>query len=141
MLSAHYMAFRAWLTGDAWFTGKVDAVVRRNAAGDLVRANYAILTPAIPDRLSDERFTATQRATSSARFTFDVRCVAVDADGALLWAEKTIGRLVGHSLTVAGRSCDPITLVEGVEENAVEYDRVANLYYVDMSFRFHSWEA
>lgn len=137
---AEFTAFRTRLAAHALLSGKVETAVRLTDGGEPVRANYVVAKPAGPDRLRDDRYTATQEPASKRRFTYDVRVVAVDADGVLLLANAVIGQLVGHVLTVTGRRCDPIELVEGVEE-AFQYDRTARLHWVDLSFRFVSRRA
>ncbi len=140
MLRAHFAAFKSRLEGHSLLAGKVDTAVRVSN-GSPVRANYVVAFPDVPDRLDDARYTASQRATSTATFSFDVRVVATSADGVLLFADAVVAQLVGHSLTVAGRVCDPMRLVEGVEEGRVEFDRTSELFYLDVSFRFVSREA
>lgn len=139
-MRAEFQAFRARLAAHSLLAGKVVDAVRLTDGGEPVRANYVVAKPAAPDRLGDDRYTAVQQAASRKRFTFDVRVVATAADGVLLLADAAIAQLVGHSLTVAGRSCDPIELVEGVEEG-FEFDRTARLHWVDLSFRFVSRRA
>ena len=139
-MRAEFTAFSTRLAAHTLLSGKVYDAVRLTDAGEPVRANYVVAKPAGPDRLDDSRYTALQRASSARRFTYDVRVVAVDATGVLLLADAAVAQLVGHSLTVAGRACDPIELVEGVEE-AFEFDRTARLHWVDLSFRFWSRRA
>ena len=137
-MRAEFNAFKTCLAAHTILSGKVDTVVRLNTDGSPVRTNYVIATPSVPDRLDDGRFTAPQQADSDRLLTFDVRTVAVDSDGVLLLTEAVITQVVGHELTVPGRRCERIRLVEGVEEGRVEFDRTARLFYVDMSFRFVS---
>lgn len=136
-MRAHFAAFRSRLEGHTILAGKVETAVRITN-GTPVRANYAVAFPAAPDRLGDDRFTSTQHGDSNAEYTNDVRLVATSADGVLLLADAAMEQMIGHVLVVAGRKCDPIRLVEGVEEGRVEYDRTADLYYIDLSFRFWS---
>lgn len=139
-MRAEFTAFKTRLAAHSLLSGKVFDAVRLTDSGEVVRANYVVVRPAGPDRLSDARYAGLQAPASKRRFTFDVRVVAVDADGVLLLAEAAVAQMVGYSLTVTGRRCDPIGLVEGVEE-AFEFDRTTRLHWVDLSFRFWSRRA
>ena len=131
MMRESFAAFRTMLAAVPGIPA-VDDVARVTDSGELVRANYVIAwPPKIPD-LDDERYTALQRPDSKAVLRFDVRPVATTADGVLLLADRALS-LIGQKLTVEGRSCDPFTLVPGVEEGKAEYDRTARLYYVDFT--------
>lgn len=140
-MRAEFNAFKARAEAHTIITGKTDTTVRVTKSGDAVRENYVVLWPAAPDRLNDDRFNLVPTSASDRLLTFDTRPVAVDADGVLMFAEALLAQLVGHELTVTGRACSPIRLVEGVEEGRVEYDRSSRLYYLDMSFRFWSRRA
>ena len=140
-MRAEYSAFRARLESNAKLAGKVDSSVRLTTTGEAVRANYVIAYPAAPSDMDDGRFTALQRADSGRDFEYDVRYVAVDADGVLVLAEAAHEQLIAHSLTVAGRSCTPLRLVPGGDARRVEFDRTARVYYMDESFRFSSRRA
>lgn len=136
-MRAENVAFRTRLAGHTLLAGRVYDAVRYTDAGQVVRDNYVVVKPAMPDRLDDVRYTSRQQAESTRRFTPDVRVVAVDADGLLLFAEAAVEQMVGCSLTVAGRVCDPVELVQGVEE-AAQFDSTTRLHYTDLSFRFWS---
>lgn len=137
-LALHYEAFKARLAGGI-LAGKVFDVVRFN--GDTaVRDNYAVLTPTNTKR-DDNRFTKLDSVESDALYRYDVRYVATSVGAVLLWQQSAQERLIpegGFSLTVPGRRCDPIRLVEPVEEGAYEHDRVTNLFYVDETYEFWS---
>lgn len=139
-MRAEYTAFKSRLEGHPLLSGKVSTAVRF-ANGNPVRTNYVVAYPSAPDRLDDERYTAAPSASSERTLTYDVRVVAVDADGVLLLAEAVVAQVVGHRLSVSGRVCDPMWLVPGVEEGRVEYDKTTDLYYLDMSFRYVSRRA
>lgn len=132
-LNLHFDAFKTLLAGGI-LSGKVDDVVRLTEAGEPVRANYVVVGLDMP-ALRDRRLTAPQASTDFAVYTFDVRSVAVDRAGVLLFAQTVRERLLGHVLTVHGRACGPITLVEPVEEGRVQWDRTARLFYCDESYR------
>lgn len=136
-MRAHFSAFRSRLEAHPALAGKVETAVRITN-GTPVRANYAVAFPGAPDKLGDDRYRAIQQRDSDAVYTNDVRLVATSADGVLTLADAALDQMIGHSLAVEGRRCDPIRLVEGVEEGRVEYDRQSNLYYLDLSFRYRS---
>lgn len=139
-MRAEFTAFRTLLDGGAVLSGKVETAIRRED-GDPVRDNYAVLYPSIPGRLKDHRYAAPPDPNADRTLTYDVRAVATSADGAFLLADAAVQRVVGQTLTVAGRRCDPIELVEAVEEGRIQYDRTSDLYFIDMSFRFMSRRA
>lgn len=140
-MRGEYAAFVARLREHAKLANKTAETVRVDE-GDptqAVRENYIVAFPAIPDDLNDRRYTAAQRFESRRFMSFDVRVVAVDADGVLDLAEAVMQQLIAHTLVVEGRLCDPITMAtDGVEEGTVRYDQKARLFYVDMSFEFVS---
>lgn len=135
-MRAEFAAFKARLEESPVLAGKVFPVVRKNG-DEPVRANYVVAKSSKPDRLDDDRFTVVPEFVSDRRFTYDVRVVTVDADGLDTLGEAALKQLVGHRLSVVGRRCDPIRLVEDVEEGD-GYDRTADLFYRDFSFRFWS---
>ena len=141
-MRAEYNAFLARLRAHQMLANKTDTVVRFNTDGSAVRANYVVAFPAVPDDLGDYRYTRGQALDSDRFMSFDVRVVAVDADGLLLLVEAVMPQLIGHTLVVDGRVCDSIRMAtDAVEEGTVQYDKTARLYYVDMSFEFWSRRA
>ncbi|GAA1148417.1 hypothetical protein GCM10009651_36360 [Microbacterium natoriense] len=135
-MRAEFAAFKARLEAHPVLVGKVFPIVRKNG-DEPVRSNYLVARSSKPDRLSDDRFTGVDSFESDRRFTYDVRVVGTSADALDVLGEPVLIQLVGHSLTVSGRRCSPIQLVPDVEEGD-GYDRTADLYYRDMSFRFWS---
>ncbi|MFJ4997110.1 hypothetical protein ACIP5T_03090 [Microbacterium sp. NPDC088619] len=133
---AHFLAFKALMLAVTVLSNKVFANVRV-AAGQPVRANYVVLFPDAPADLGDNRLTALQRVDSRARYRYDVRIVAVDADGLLMLADAVMS-LIGKAPNVSGRSCTPVQLVPGVEEGRGRFDSVTDLHYMDLSFQFWS---
>lgn len=136
---AHYNAFRALLLAVPVLANKVFDSVRRSA-GQPVRANYVVLFPDAPAELFDDRFTARQRVDSKSTWRFDVRVVAVDAAGLLVLADA-VTSVIAKAPAVAGRRCEPVSLVPGVEEGKGRFDSVTDLHYMDMSFEFVSRRA
>ena len=131
MMRESFTAFRTMLAAVPGIPA-VDDVARVTSSGEAVRENYVIaFPPAIPG-LSDDRYKSLQRVESTSRLRFDVRTVATTADGVLLLTDRVLS-LIGQALTVAGRRCDPFTLVPGVEEGGALYDRTARLFYVDIT--------
>lgn len=133
---AHFLAFKALLLAVSVLSNKVYANVRVTN-GQPVRANYIVLFPDAPADLGDNRLTALQRVGSRARYRYDVRVVAVDAEGMLLLADAVMS-LIGAVPVVAGRLCTPVQLVPGVEEGRGRYDSVTDLHYLDLSLEFWS---
>lgn len=138
-MRAHFNAFRALLVAVSILSNKVFSNVRITN-GTPVRANYVILFPDGPAELGDGRLTSLQRAVSRAKYRYDVRIVAVDADGLLLLADAVLS-LIGAVPVVDGRDCTPVKLVPGVEEGKGRYDSVTDLHYLDLSLEFWSQPA
>jgi hypothetical protein len=136
---AEWAAFESRLGGHTVTAGKVFPIVRKDADG-VVRANYVVARSHPPDRLDDGRLAGSQSADSDQRYTYDVRIVTTAANGLDFWADAVFAQLLGHRLVVPGRRCTPIELVQNVEEGD-GYDRVSDLYYRDLSFRFWSRRA
>lgn len=134
-----FAAFKARMEESSILAGKVHPIVRKTS-GTPVRDNYVVAKSSKPDRITDDRMYAVQRYGSKRRFTYDVRVVATSAGGLDVLGEAVLKQLLGHRLVVPGRLCDPISLVEDVEEGD-GYDSTADLFYRDFSFRFWSREA
>ncbi|WP_396657112.1 hypothetical protein [Microbacterium oxydans] len=139
MMLAHFLAFKALLLGVSMLANKVFSNVRVTN-GQPVRANYIVLFPDGPADLSDNRLTAAQRVGSRARYRYDVRVVAVDAEGMLVLADAVMS-MIGAVPDVTGRVSTPVRLVPGVEEGKGRYDSVTDLHYLDLSFEFWSQPA
>ncbi|WP_413354028.1 hypothetical protein [Microbacterium sp. 1P06AB] len=119
---------------------QIETVVRVNADGKPVRANYVVLSPTVPN-LDDERWTSAQHADSTRRFRCDIRFVAVDTIGLLGMVEIIHAHTIGHVLDVPGRTCSAIRLLQGVEEGRVRFDRASQLVYLDETIEFTSQRA
>ncbi|HBD4848238.1 TPA: hypothetical protein KJY76_004302 [Shigella flexneri] len=132
---AHFNAFRALLVAVSILSNKVYSNVRVTA-GNPVRANYVVLFPDGPADF-DLRLTQQQSMGARTRWRYDVRVVAVDADGLMLLADGVLS-LIGVVPVVVGRVCSPVRLVPGVEEGRGRYDSVTDLHYLDLSFEFWS---
>jgi hypothetical protein len=135
---AHFNAFRALLVAVSILSNKVFSNVRVTN-GAPVRANYVVLFPDGPADF-DLRLTQQQSMGARTRWRYDVRVVAVDADGLMLLADGVLS-LIGVLPVVVGRVCSPVRLVPGVEEGRGRYDSVTDLHYLDLSFEFWSQEA
>ena len=135
-MRAEFTSFKARLEESAVLAGKVSPIVRKNE-DQPVRANYVVAKSAKPDRYEDGRLTGVDVFESDRRFTYDTRVVATSTDGLDVLSEAVVKQLLGHALTVTGRSCSPIKLVPDVEEGD-GYDRTADLYFRDFSWRFWS---
>jgi hypothetical protein len=134
----HFNAFKALLVAVSILANKVFSNVRVTN-GQPVRANYVVLFPDGPADFQ-LRFTERQNLGARTRWRYDVRVVAVDADGLLLLADAVMS-LIGAVPVVEGRTCDPVRLVPGVEEGKGRYDPVTDLHYLDLSFEFWSQPA
>lgn len=135
MILEHYAAFRDHIRAVPSLTNRVYSDVRLN--GDQpVRDNYVVLYPATPSTLHDDRYMIGQSVDSAAEYEFDVRAIAIDADGALMVADAVTGQVIGHRLIVAGRTCTRMRLVESSKR--AQWDRKADLHYIDMTFQFRS---
>lgn len=134
-MRAHFNAFKALLVAVSILSNKVFSNVRVTN-GTPVRANYVVLFPDGPADFQ-LRFTERQNLNASTRWRYDVRVVAVDVDGLLLLADAVMS-LMGSVPIVAGRECEPVKLVPGVEEGKGRYDPVTDLHYLDLSFEFWS---
>lgn len=135
-MKAEYEAFKARLEEHPKLAGKVDRIVRKNG-DEPVRANYVVAKSSKPDRLTNDRLTGVDDYEADRRFTYDVRVVTTSDEALDTLGEPVLIQLAGHTLDVPGRNCSPIRLVEDVEEGD-GYDRTADLYYRDFSFRFWS---
>lgn len=141
-MRAEYNAFLARLRANPILANKTETAIRLTTAGEPVQANYIVAYPAVPDDLDDDRYTSPQDVDSRRFLSFDVRVVAVDADGLMQLVEAVMGQLIRHVLSVPGRKCDPIRMAtDAVEEGTVHFDRTTRLYYVDTSFEFYSRRA
>lgn len=138
-MKAHFDAFKALLLAVAILANKVYSNVRVTN-GSPVRANYIVLFPDGPADLDDNRYTAPQEVDSRSRWRYDVRVVAVDADGLMLLADAVMS-VIGKVPQVSGRKCERVTLVPGVEEGKGRYDTTTDLHYLDLSFQFWSGRA
>lgn len=135
-MKAEFAAFKSRLEGSPILAGKVFPIVRKNG-DEPVRTNYVVAKSSKPDRYDDDRLTAVNVFESDRRFTYDVRVVATSDDGLDVLGEAVVKQILGHTLTVSDRTCSPIILVPDVEEGD-GYDRTADLYFRDFSFRFWS---
>lgn len=135
-MKAEFAAFDARLNAHSKLAGKGSRIIRKN--GDQpVRENYWVAKSSKPDRLDDNRLTGVNVFESDRRFTYDVRVVGTSPEALDVLGEAVMIQAVGHTLTVPGRACSPIVMVEDVEEGD-GYDRTADLYFRDFSFRFWS---
>lgn len=134
----HYNAVKAQLAGGI-LASRVYDVVRVNGSTP-VRDNYVVLLPE-SWRLDDERYTALQVVDSTAVYGFDVKSVATSVSGLLLYQDTVRARMLGTTLNVEGRTCDPIRLVPAVEEGRMQHDATANIFHLTETFEFTSRRA
>lgn len=139
-MKAHFDAFKALLLAVSILANKVYSNIRVTSSGQPVRQNYIVLFPTAPDDLDDNRYSAPQDVDSRSRWRYDVRVVAVDADGLLLLADAVMS-LIGKVPVVESRKCERVRLVPGVEEGKGRYDPTTDLHYLDLSFEFWSGRA
>jgi hypothetical protein len=138
-MRAHFNGFKALLTAVPQLTDRTYSNIRITG-GSAVRDNYIVLFPDAPADLGDNRYTSRQARDSKSRWRYDVRVVAVNADGMLLFADWVMS-VIGKTPIVAARKCDPVSLVPGVEEGKGRYDSATDLHYLDLSFEFVSRRA
>ena len=139
-MRAEFAALKSRLLSDSVLAGRVEDVVRRSAGGELVRDNYVVLSMSTPAILA-RRHTQVATSGDAADYTVGVQVVAVDAAGAMLFVERVQDRLLGHRLSVAGRSCWPLRQLRDVEEGTVRFDRSSGLFYAHVSFGLHTEKA
>lgn len=138
-LALHFEAFKTALAGGIITTAKVFDVVRLTS-GTPVRDNYVIVFPSSP-RLDDYRYTVQQAVDATARYRWDVRYVGTSVAAVLMWQQQGRENVIGERLTVAGRVCDPMRLVDPVEEGEYRHDPTANLFYLDETYESTSRRA
>lgn len=138
-MRAEYQAFLSRIRAHPMLANKTDTGVRVQEDGSAVRANYLVAFPAIAHELDDMRYTAIQKVESDRFLSFDVRVAAVDADGLMQLVEALTGQVIGHVLTVPGRTCNAIRMAtDALEEGTVKFDPVARLMHVTLTFEFWS---
>lgn len=136
-MKAEYTAVKNRLTAHTILDGAVDDVVRRTDDGNAVQDNYVVLTMSVPEEDTD-RFTAVTLSGADREVVFSTQAVAVDVAGVMTFVDAIKSQLLGHRLTVTGRTCTPIRRLPDVEEGEIRYDRTARLFYVHMSWSFWS---
>lgn len=139
-MRAHFAGFEGLLLAVPMLSGHVYPNVRLGDGGEPTRDNYVVLYPDGPADLGDNRYTARQALDSRSRWRYDVRVVATSVDGLLMWADAVMS-VIGSVPVVAGRRCDPVSLVPGVEEGKGRFDASSRLHYLDLSFEFWSRRA
>lgn len=127
MLSAHTTAVRSRLAAHPLLAGKIEDVVRRDAAGDAIRTNYVILAVNLPTLL-ERRLAHVWAPDGDTDLSVYVRVVAVDVDGVNLLMDAVHTQLQGHLLTVTGRN---LTALDRDFLDPVAYDRATDLFHRD----------
>ncbi|WP_460801479.1 hypothetical protein [Microbacterium sp. GXF6406] len=85
--------------------------LRYDSEGRLARDTYLIAFPAIPYDVEQARFSAVPDFdTGITRVDLDIQAVATTARGATKALSRALRALVGQTLLVPRRSCDPIRL-------------------------------
>lgn len=130
MSRPHYAAVKAQIETDSALAGKGYDSARRDTAGALIRDTYWILFGGGPDDLDDNRFMKTQDVDSAAEYVYTARAVSVTADGCRAVTDKIIAATVGKTLTVTGRTLDPLRLTSSDPVDADESVKPP-LYYAD----------
>lgn len=136
-MRAEWDALKARAEENEHLQGAVFDVVRKNDAGEIVRANYVVLTMSVPEEEAD-RWTVVPQPDHDREVVFDTQAVAVDVPGLIWLIEDIKKQYLGHRLTVPGRRCDPIRRLPDVEEGEIRHDRTAGLFYVHLSWAFTS---
>nr|WP_278101162.1 hypothetical protein [Microbacterium proteolyticum] len=140
-MRAEFNAFKAELAVPSVLNNRVFTAVRVTDAGELVRDNYAVTIPYLPE-LDDKRYTAPQTANSAELCEFDVRFVGTTADAVLLLLDAALEHMLFRVLTIPGRVCDPIRVDRTANDRAgMQFDKSARLFYIDATFVFTSRSA
>lgn len=137
-MRAHFNGFKALVEAQPKLSGRVYSTIRQTS-GTPVRDNYVVVMADVPD-LQDDRYTVRQARNAKAVYRYDVRVVAVDADGLLMLSDAVLD-LIGQTPTVTGRRCDPVSMAAGVEEGKSRFDITTDLYFIDMTFELTSRRA
>lgn len=135
-----YEALKARLEEHDMLDGFIADAVRVNDDGVPVADNYVVLSMSVPDE-DAARFTAVTLPGADAEVVFNTQAVAVDMVAVMRYIEAIKAQVLGHVLTISGRTCTPIKRLPDVEEGEVRYDRTARLFYAHMSFAFWSKKA
>jgi len=105
---AHFHAFKTRLEQSPLPVYDHDAPL--DAKGQIVHGSYVILYDLGPDGLDDQRFTAGQRADSTATYRAVAKVVAESPFAVRQVLKVVDGLLIGARLTVTGRALDPVRL-------------------------------
>ncbi len=116
-----------------------DSEAPLNSDGSVVRESYFVLHDLGPDELEDDRYTAAQSSESTLTHRVLVRATGVTAKAARNLTDAAVGELVGTSITVSGRRCDPIQ-VDPQSFTAIKRDTAISppLYFRDVEFTITS---
>lgn len=137
MISEHFDAIKARLEAGTGLSGKVHDTARINADGGLVRDQYVILYRSAPETIATDRFNHVAGVGHVLTFLVDVRAVGTSPSNCGAVLDRVLTQLTGHSLTVSGRSCTPMTL-ESSGRVAIDQSVKDFLYYADVSFELIS---
>jgi hypothetical protein len=130
---AEYAAVKARLNAHTSLAGKGSDSIRMEN-GLPVRATYWVLFGGPPDTLDDDRLAATQKTDSDAEYVYTFRFVSVTHDAVLQGAQAALAQLLDWTPTVAGRSCQPIALDDGVQPVDADTRVTPPLLFVDLDF-------
>lgn len=133
-MRAEYNATKARLNADPLLAGRGSDAIRMNSAGLPVLDTYWVMFGGGPDTLDDGRLAATQRADADAEYVYTVRLVSVTFDAVLTMAERADAQLIGWAPTVAGRTCQPISLDEGQSDVDDDTRVTPPLLFIDRTY-------
>lgn len=111
----------------------VSDALRYDDEGRLDRSTYVIAFPAIPSEIAQARSTSPVDFEHGVRtIVLDLQSVSPSATKAARALARALGALVGKTVTVPGRRCDPIrlTLTTSVADDRTT---LPPLYYADGS--------
>jgi len=133
----HYAAVRAKIEEDTLLLGLISDTIRLTEDKKYSRETYIVLGGGPPEVLDDARLAKGQDPDSDAEYVYDVRIVAVDADGARKVCDRVVAQLVGARLQVEGRRCDPIRLSHA---DPVDFETSVRppLAVIDLEFTLYS---
>ena len=136
--AGHFEAFKAAIPTPV---AAHDTIAPLAADGQLVRASYAVLHDIGADGPpSDERWTAAQRATSKVTWRYVVKSVGTTPFAARSVDSAIATGLIGKTLTVSGRICDPLRL-DDVGDVKTDTSVSPPLFYVEADYLLRSQPA
>lgn len=137
---SHFSAVLARLEANAALTVH-DGEAPLNADGTVVYGTYCILFGGSPARLAPDRVTQPPRSADPALFRYVVRSVGSSAYAVRRVAEAVQTQLVGFKPTVAGRTCEAISLSDSDEFPKQDTAVSPPLFFLEDDYELRSYPA